>query len=132
MRDINTFVNDLTSEDINLIDKLQNLNESGELDELTDFFVARICGYDSFTIANNDKWVNYVEDYIRVGAKNYMGYILEQTDYLFENKLIDSEDDYSSGLYNCDNLYLDAIHYANIIDTWDCGEYCVGNYWTKE
>ena len=115
MRDINTFVNDLTSDDIDLIDKVQNLDESGELDELTDFFKARMNGYDSYTIMKNDEWVENVERYIRFEAKDYTGFILEQTDFLFENGLIDNEDDYASGLYNCDNLYLDAIHYANML-----------------
>ena len=58
-------------------------------------------------IENNDikKEINNI---IRKNASSFAGFIEKETQSLLSQKLI-SEMDYTSGLYNCDELYVNAI-----------------------
>lgn len=93
--------NHLSSDDIDLVDKLDNMCGS----EISEEVVKTI---------NNDKSRYYprIESYIKNHVAEYKGFVVNETMKLFNEELITSVDDYSSGLYNCDEIYARAIHAA--------------------
>jgi len=107
MKTIKEFIENLNNENIDLIDKLENLSESAQISEA----VYNLC-------QEKDNFES-VEDYIReilqgqVGnsefTDEYIDFIVEETENLYEQGLIDESDDFTGGLYNCDDLYLYAI-----------------------
>jgi len=107
MKTIQEFIENLNNENIDLIDKLENLSASAQISEV----VCNLC-------QEKDNFES-VEDYIReilqgqVGnselTDEYIDFIVEETENLYEQGLIDESDDFTGGLYNCDDLYLYAI-----------------------
>lgn len=88
----------LSSDDIDLVDKLSNMCEneiSEELFELID--------------KNEQKYYPRIEEYIKKNINRYVDFIITETYALYNQELIDSNDDWSSGLYNCDEIYVRAI-----------------------
>ena len=112
MTKIEKFINCLTSEDIDLIDKLINLCDGCQISEYV------------FNLANERENFVDIEDYIKeilqneVGnsdlSKKYVDSVISETRSLYVQELIDDKYDFASGLYNCDDLYLFAI--ADVLD----------------
>lgn len=112
MRTIEKFIYNLDSSDIHLVDKLDNLCGHGQISEDV-CEMARY--YDTFLD---------IQDYIKeilqddIGntklAEKYIKFIVDETESLYEQGLIDEPDDFTGGLYNCDDLYLYAI--ADVLD----------------
>ena len=50
-----------------------------------------------------------IEIYIKEHLAHYKDFIVNETKSLHNQELIDSEENYSSGLYNCDEIYVRAI-----------------------
>ena len=112
MRNINEFISNLTNDDIDLIDKLNNLYGHGQISE------------EDYEFALKKENFEIIEDFIReilqddIGdtklAKKYITFIMEETENLYEQGFC-LKDDFTAGLYNCDNLYLYAIE--DVLDT---------------
>lgn len=107
MKDIREFLLNLTDDDIDLIDKLDNMCGSEIDEELYD------------RLSEDEDIKNEICDNVRYLVKEDLDeiadFVLEETKCLYEEELIDSEDDYSAGLYNMDGLYSTAIEMA-IVD----------------
>ena len=121
MRTIEDFIENLSNDDIDLIDKLCNLNEAGQIsDEVYELCQEK----DTFEIIEH-----YIKEILRddIGytelAEEYIDFIVAETESLYEQGLIDETDDFTGGLYNCDDLYLYAISDALDIDMDDLETY---------
>jgi hypothetical protein len=55
--------------------------------------------------------------------KGYISFIVSETQNLYEQGLIDKANDFSSGLYNCDEVYLYAISDALDINVDELEDY---------
>ena len=107
MRKIEEFIENLSKEDIDLIDKLDNLCGHGQISETV------------YRLAMEERTFDIIESYIDeiliddIGdtelAEEYITFIVEETERLYEQGIINEVDDFSSGLYNCDDIYLYAI-----------------------
>ena len=121
MKTIIEFINDLSSNDIDLVDKLDNLHGHGQISDT----VYKLC--------QDEETFDIIEHYVReilqddIGdtelAKEYINFIIEETENLYEQELINEPDDFASGLYNCDDLFLYAIAdaldiYMNDLETY--------------
>ena len=114
MRTIEEFIKNLTSDDIDLIDKLDNLYGHGQISETV------------YDLASEERTFDIIEHYIDeilsddIGdpelAEEYIEFIIEETENLYEQGFIDEADDFTGGLYNCDSLYLYAIADALDLD----------------
>lgn len=93
--------NNLSSDEIDLVDKLCNMYESEISEELIELIND-----------NKEKYYPRIEQFIRENIKDYADFIKSETTKLWEEKLINDKFDYSSGLYNCDEIYVRAIIYA--------------------
>ena len=121
MKTIKEFIENLSKEDIGLADKLDNLYGHGQISETV------------YIRASKTRTFEIIESYIEeiliddIGdtklAEEYINFIVEETQRLYEEKLILKEDDFSSGLYNCDNIYLYAIADALDLDMWQLETY---------
>lgn len=84
----------LTDVDIDLIDKISNLNEGGQITfEYEDLINSQI---------------NQINDYIKENAIDFVFEIWDETETCFNYDCCERYD-WSAGLYNCDDLYLNAI-----------------------
>ena len=99
MQKINDFISNLTNDDIDLCNKLNNLCESGELANEMLFDI----------IYYNERISNAICNQIRHDVINYKMDIIEETEQLYNIECITDKYDYSSGLYNMDKLYIEAI-----------------------
>lgn len=97
MKTFKKFVNDLTVDDIDLINKLSNMCDSEIDDELYEI------------LSKDSNLQNKIEDFVMKYINEYEDFIIKETQYLFDIECIDDVHDYSSGLYNCDELYMRAI-----------------------
>lgn len=88
----------LTSDDIDVIDKLENMCENEINEELVE-------------LINKNKFKYYprIEQYVKEHVNQYKSFIVDETCSLFEDEIIDSMEDWSSGLYNCDEIYVRAV-----------------------
>lgn len=112
MRTVKEFIENLSNEDIDLVDKLDNLNGAGQISETV------------YKLASEKDNFETIEHYVReilqddIGdtelAEEYIEFIVDETESLYEQGLIDEADDFTGGLYNCDDLYLYAI--ADVLD----------------
>lgn len=91
------FANNLTSDDIDLIDKLDNMDGC----EITGELAEMIKGHKPLFVT--------IEEYIKMHINEYEDFIVEETESLYEQELIQDEYDFASGLYNCDEIYVRAI-----------------------
>lgn len=98
---IKEWINNITSEDIDLIDKLENMCNNEINEELFDLI-------DS----NTNKYYPRIEKYIKEHIGYYVDFIVTETQSLYNQDLINHHEDWSSGLYNCDQIYVRAISYA--------------------
>lgn len=112
MRTIEKFIENLSNEDIDLVDKLDNLNGAGQISDKV---------YDLASEKDNFETIeHYVREILQddIGdtemAEEYIEFIVAETESLYEQGLIDEVDDFTGGLYNCDDLYLYAI--ADVLD----------------
>lgn len=88
----------LSSDDIDLINKLDNMCDSKISAELIEL------------INNNkDKYYPRIEKYIKEHIVYYVWFITSEVCNLWKEGLISDICDYSSGLYNCDEIYVKAI-----------------------
>ena len=121
MRTIEEFIENLSNEDIDLIDKLDNLCGHGQISDTV------------YRLANEERIFEIIESYVReiliddIGdtelAEEYIDFIVEETQKLYEEELIPNKDDFSSGLYNCDDIYLYSIADALDLDMDDLETY---------
>ena len=93
---VENFLKNLKKEDIDLTNKLDNLSGNEISEELKE------------KISENSLLYKRVEDEVLKIAPFYKEAIEEETEKLMEMNII-SENDYSSGLYNCDAIYVSAI-----------------------
>lgn len=107
MTSIKDFIADLTNDDIDLFDKLDNLCGHGQIsDTVYDLALQEY----NFPIIEH-----YIKELLHKNMGNekmvddWIGFIKEETKYLYDQELIYDIDDYTSGLYNCDDVYLYAI-----------------------
>ena len=91
----------LKSEEIDLDDKLSNMCENCLSEELINLIYR-----------NEKKYFSRIEQYIKEHINNYCSFIISETQKLYELDLIESSSDWSSGLYNCDEIYVRAISNA--------------------
>ena len=107
MRTIEEFIENLSKEDIDLADKLDNLYGHGQISETVYICASRTRTFDIIE--------SYIEEILidDIGdtelAEKYISFIVEETQRLYEEELIDEADDFTAGLYNCDDVYLYAI-----------------------
>lgn len=93
------FVRNLTSNDIDLDNKLDNMCDV----ELT---------YDQYhSIKENNQLKNEIEEYIKSHVKDYFEFIYNESMTLWFN-MPTTKLDLSAGLYNCDELYMKAIKHV--------------------
>ncbi len=112
MKKIDEFINNLTNDDIDLIDKLNNLYGHDQITEA------------DYKLALEKDNFETIEHFVReilqddIGdtklADEHVDFIVEETENLYEQGLCE-KDDFTAGLYNCDDLYLYAI--ADVLDT---------------
>lgn len=96
------WVKQLSSNEIDLIDKLDNMCDSEISEELIEL------------INNNEeKYYPIIESYIKEHVLEYRDFIKSEASKLWMENLSGDICDYSSGLYNCDEIYVRAI--ANAI-----------------
>lgn len=114
MTSIKDFIADLSNDDIDLFDKLDNLCGHGQIsDTVYDLALQEY----NFPIIEH-----YVKELLHKNMGNekmvddWISFIKEETKYLYDQELIYDIDDYTSGLYNCDDLYLYAIAEALELD----------------
>jgi hypothetical protein len=105
---INDFINNLTNNDIDLIDKLDNLSS-----QISEYAYELMEEEENFENANE-----YIKEILRGEAmedltEEYIDFIVEETNNLYEEGLCE-KDEFSAGLYNCDELYLLVI--ADVLD----------------
>lgn len=102
-----SFLKNLTDEQIDLQNKINNLSESGELDML----------FEGTTYSESDlmddEAVFWINKYIKEYVKDFKDFIREETEMVFNSGCC-KKNDWTAGLYNCDKLYMDAI--ANTLD----------------
>ena len=114
MRTIEEFIKNLSKEDIGLVDKLDNLYGHGQISETVYVRASRIRTFDIIE--------HYIDEILSddIGEsslpKESIDFIVEETQRLYEEELIDAPDDFTAGLYNCDELYLYAIADALDLD----------------
>ena len=114
MKTIKDFIKNLSKEDIDLTDKLDNLYGHGQISETVYIRASRTRTFENIE--------NYIEEILidDIGdmklAGEYINFIVEETQRLYEEKLILNADDFTAGLYNCDELYLYAIADALDLD----------------
>lgn len=98
---IKEWMKNITSEDIDLIDKLENMCNNEINEELYNLINS-----------NTNKYYPRIEKYIKEHVSYYVDFIVTETQSLYNQDLIDSNEYWSSGLYNCDEIYVKAIVYA--------------------
>lgn len=107
---IDYFIKNLTNDDIDLVDKLDNLCWHGQI---SDYAYHLMLEKDNFESANE-----YIKE-ILIGeahenlTEKYINFIVEKTDSLYEKGFCE-KDEFTAGLYNCDELYLLVI--AEVLD----------------
>lgn len=114
MRTVKEFIENLSNEDIDLVDKLDNLDGAGQISDKV------------YELASEKDNFETIEHFVReilqddIGdtelAEEYIEFIVDETESLYEQGLIDEADDFTGGLYNCDDLYLYAIADALDLD----------------
>lgn len=112
MRTVKEFIENLSNNDIDLVDKLDNLCGHGQISDKV------------YELASEKDNFETIEHFVReilqddIGdtelAEEYIDFIVDETESLYEQGLIDEADDFTGGLYNCDDLYLYAI--ADVLD----------------
>ena len=111
METITEFIENLSITDIDLVDKLANLYDAGQISDKV------------YEVASEYESFRNIEDYImemlqdEIGnsklTKQYIGFIEKETQVLYEDSHIDYMN-FTGGLYNCDDIYLYAI--ADVLD----------------
>ena len=107
MTKIEKFIENLRKEDIDLVDKLDNLYGHGQISETVYIRANRKDNFDPIE--------NFVKEILQGNiwdlklAEKYINFIVEETQRLYEEELIDDAADFTAGLYNCDEIYLYAI-----------------------
>ena len=104
MKDIKEFLLNLSDEDIDIVNKLDNMCGS----EINDELYNRLSKDESV----QNKICENIRYLVREDLDDVADFVLDETKYLYEYELIESEDDYSAGLYNMDGLYSLAIEMA--------------------
>lgn len=97
---IGSFLENLSSNDIDLDNKLDNMCEIELSFELVDYINKNIKDFKPL-----------IENYIMCHVSEYMDFICESTILLWANGFI-KELDLKHGLYQCDALYLEAIEHV--------------------
>lgn len=93
-----TWCKNLSSDDIDLPDKLGNMCSCEINEELFEFIDK-----------NEDKYYPRIEEYIKKNIHQYADFIITETYALYNQGLIESNEDWASGLYNCDEIFVRAI-----------------------
>lgn len=116
---VKTFIKNLDSNDIDLVDKLDNLSGSGDISE----DVCELAEEHMKDIENHIKAILQNQTDEPELTERYIQFIEEETSDLYEQGLINEADDYTGGLYNCDGLYLRAISQVLRIDRSELADY---------
>lgn len=88
----------LSSEDIDLVDKLDNMCNNEINEELYDL-----------VNKNESQYYPRIEKYIKEHIMDYKDFIITETYALYNQELTDSNENWTWGLYNCDEIYVRAI-----------------------
>lgn len=93
------WIKTLSSNEINLAGKLDNLRDNEIIDKKI------------YRLLMEDKEDSFpaMETYIKNHADDYRGYIMNETERLFEEGVAAWPQDWQAGLYNCDMIYMKAI-----------------------
>lgn len=93
------WIKTLSSEEINLVDKLKNLRDN------------EIIGKKIYRSLMKNKEDSFpaMEAYIKNHTDDYRWFIMNETERLFDEGVADWPQDWQAGLYNCDMLYMNAI-----------------------
>lgn len=105
-RTIGDWRSNLTREDIDLIDKIENLSE-GDMIDNTIYEELKI--NDSFFREVEESIISLLSDKSSSVAWYYLDAIENNATELYDMRLTEDMYDYSSGLYNCDELYVSII-----------------------
>lgn len=89
---------ELSSDDIDLVDKLSNMCENEINEELYDLINK-----------SESQYYPRIEKYIKEHIMDYKDFIITETYSLYNQELTDSNEDWDWGLYNCDEIYVRAI-----------------------
>ena len=116
MRTIEEFIKNLSKEDIGLADKLDNLYGHGQISETVYIRASRTRTFDIIESYIEEILIDDIGD-TRL-TEEYVNFIIEESQRLYEEGLILNADDFSSGLYNCDGIYLYAIADALDLDMY--------------
>lgn len=112
MKNVKEFIKNLTDDDIDLIDKLDNLCGHGQI---STYAYNLMKEEDNFENANDYIKEILIDD---IGdtefAEECIDFIVKETNNLYEQGLCE-KNDFTAGLYNCDDLYLYVI-----TDVLDC------------
>jgi hypothetical protein len=119
MKTIKEFIKNLTDDDIDLIDKLDNL--CGH-EQISDYAYELMKEKQNFEDANE-----YIKEILHGEAhedltEKYIYFVVEETNNLCEGGFC-KKDDFTAGLYNCDDLYLYAIADVLGVDVDDLETY---------
>lgn len=111
MRTIEEFIKNLSNDDIDLIDKLDNLCGHAQISETVFDLASENDNFKAIESCVREMLQDELED---VESDEYIEFIVDETESLYEQSLIDEADDFTGGLYNCDDLYLCAI--SDVLD----------------
>lgn len=102
MKDVKEFLLNLSDDDIDIVNKLDNMYGSEITDEKLYERLAKDKDIQS-AICENVRFL------VKKDIDDVSEEVTNETRNLFEDGLIDTEDDYTAGLYNMDGLYVQAI-----------------------
>lgn len=94
------WLDNLSSKDIDLIDKVYNLEIENEL-------VEDLINQNDYLRSEIEKEVIKA---LQLNKDKYIEEIVDSTTSMYEDGLIDEAEDFSSGLYNMDHIYFEAIN----------------------
>lgn len=102
---INEFIENMRLDDVDLADKLENLYEAVQISN----YVYKTLSNDSEEFCDVENRIINILNSGDEDVEEYIDFIVSETESLYEQELIEEDDDWTAGLYNCDDLYLEAI-----------------------
>ena len=96
---IEEYLKSITPEDIKIIDKLDNMYDNELMNKR----------FYCWLISEKEKAFSFIENNIQKNAEYFMSFIYKETIRLYNEGVVDRADEWSAGLYNCDQLYIKAI-----------------------
>ena len=112
MKTIEDFIQNLSDYDIDLADKLENLKEAGQISRTVYKLVHTRDNFETIEHFIGEILQDDIGDSEFTNAQ--IKSICDETKFLHRENLISKADDFASGLYNCDDIYLYAI--SDVLD----------------